>query len=151
MARRHLSTVRLLGFTLVVADQEEMTVRLWTLAVSALSLLVLGGCDSGPPQPVVKRVKPNPFQEKLLALNERDRMLTLMRAVQDDAGQCPRISGSTYQQIYQNMAMWVAHCSNRDWAVYISPSGIVQVRACSEAKQLGLPECAAAATAPAKR
>ena len=136
-----------------------MKVRLCTLAVSAVSVLALalGGCDGGgggggseggaPPQQVAKRVKPNPFQEKLLALNERDRMLTLMRAVQDDAGQCPRISGSTYQQDYQNMAMWVAHCSNRDWAVYISPSGIVQVRACNEAKQLGLPECAAA---PAK-
>lgn len=135
-----------------------MKVRFCTLAVSAVSLLALalGGCDSeaggggGAPQQVAKRVKPNPFQEKLLALNERDRMLTLMRAVQDDAGRCPRISGSTYQQDYQNMAMWVAHCSNRDWAVYISPSGIVQVRACSEAKQLGLPECAAAAGAPAK-
>ena len=127
---------------------------LCTLAISAVSLLALalGGCDSGAggggaPQQVVKRVKPNPFQDKLLALDERDRMLTLMRAVQDDAGQCPRISGSTYQQDYKNMAMWVAHCSNREWAVYISPSGIVQVRACSEAKQLGLPECA---PAPAK-
>lgn len=132
--------------------------RFCTLAVSAVSLLALalGGCDSGagggsgaPPQ-VVKREKPNPYHDQLLALNERDRMLTLMRAVQDDAGACSRISGSTFQQIYQNMAMWVAHCSNRDWAVYISPSGIVQVRACSEAKQLGLPECAAA-TAPPKR
>jgi hypothetical protein len=133
-----------------------MKVRLCTLTVSAVSLLALalGGCDGsgggGAPQQVVKREKPNTFQEKLLALNERDRMLTLMRAVQDDAGGCPRISGSTYQQIYQNMAMWVAHCSNRDWAVYISPSGIVQVRACSEAKQLGLPECAAAPAAAAR-
>ncbi|MDB5698394.1 MAG: hypothetical protein JWN69_1198 [Alphaproteobacteria bacterium] len=114
------------------------------VAVSAGALAV-GGCDSGgdAPQKVTKRVKPNPFQDKLLALNDRDRMLALKRAVQDDAGQCPRISGSTYQQDYQGMAMWVAHCSNREWAVYLSPSGIVQVRACSEAKQLGLPECAA--------
>jgi len=93
----------------------------------------------------------NQYQEKLLALSDADRDLTLRRAVRDDGGSCSKISGSKYQQDYKGMAMWVAHCSGGDWAVYLSPSGTVQARACKEIpilnrqeKQLDMPACRAA-------
>ena len=40
------------------------------------------------------------------------------------------------------MAMWAARCSDSGaWAVFVAPNGDVQVRACADAGQLGLPEC----------
>jgi hypothetical protein len=116
-------------------------------AIGALGL-ALGACDGGGSQATgeqAARPRENPYQQKLLALEERDRNLALRRAIQDDGGSCPQIKGSTYQQEYQKMAMWVAHCEGRagrrDWAVYIGAAGMVQARACATARQLGLPEC----------
>lgn len=115
-----------------------------TRAAAVLILLGgLAGCDGGEPRNVTKIVvnKDNPYQEKMLELNKDDRMLALRRAIQDEGNRCPRITDSVYQQQYEGMAMWTARCSTGDWAVYIAPSGVVQTRACSQARQLGLPEC----------
>jgi hypothetical protein len=78
----------------------------------------------------------NEWQEKMLKLSDDQRDLTLRRAVRDDGGQCPHISGSKFQQDYKSMKMWVAHCDSGDWAVFLAPSGDVQVRACKEIPQL---------------
>jgi hypothetical protein len=83
----------------------------------------------------------NSYQESMLKLPESERDITLRRAVRDNGGSCPKITGSAYQEDYKNMAMWVAHCSSGDWAVFLAPSGTVQARKCSEAAQLKLPAC----------
>lgn len=104
----------------------------------------LGACDDGgEPRNVTKIVvnKGNPYHEKMLELSPTNRMLALRRAIQDEGNSCPRITGSAYQEQYEGMAMWTARCSTGDWAVYVAPSGVVQTRLCSQAKQLGLPEC----------
>jgi hypothetical protein len=93
----------------------------------------------------------NEWQEKLLKLNDTQRDLALRRAVRDDRGSCDHISGSKYQQQYKSMAMWVAHCSSGDWAVFLAPNGDVQVRSCTDIprlnadnKGLNLPTCQSA-------
>ena len=78
----------------------------------------------------------NEYQENLLKLNDTQRDLTLRRAVRDDNGKCNHISGSKFQQDYKSMKMWVAHCDSGDWAVFLAPSGDVQVRACTDIPKL---------------
>jgi hypothetical protein len=115
------------------------------MMAAILLLPALAACGSEESEPTnVTRItgpKDNPFQKKMLALSETDRNLTLRRAIQDDGGSCPRITDGAYQQEYKGLSMWVARCSNRDWAVYLGPTGNVQARACNQAKQVGLPEC----------
>jgi hypothetical protein len=112
-------------------------------AILLLPALAACGEESSAPANVTKITGPkeNAFQQKMLALPETSRNLTLRRAIQDDGGSCPRITDGAYQQEYKGMAMWVARCSNRDWAVYLGPTGNVQARACNQAAQLKLPEC----------
>lgn len=116
-----------------------------TRAIVIAAALMLGSCgnpggdNAGQPR---ARAVPNPYQQKLLALSERDRNLTLRRGIQDDDGQCRRIEGADYQQEYRGLAMWVARCSEgRNWAVFVSSNGFVQARDCAHEKELGLPEC----------
>jgi hypothetical protein len=116
-------------------------------------LLALAGCDGGdaPERNVthIKVVEPKSYHERMLALSETNRKLALRRAVQDDGGSCRTIQDSAYQQDYEGMAMWVARCAGGDWAVFVAPSGYVQVRACKDAEELGLPECRGPSEAPA--
>lgn len=115
--------------------------------VAAALVLALAGCGDGGPetkhgetQPAA--AMPNPYQQRLLSLDEQARGLALRRAIQDDGGSCPRIGNSAYQQEHLKMAMWTVRCSSKaDWAVYVGASGTVQARKCTEAKSLGLPEC----------
>ena len=112
-------------------------------ATAALLLIALAACDDSPANVTkITGPKDNPFQEKLLALGETDRSLTLRRGIQDGGDSCPRVTASAYQQEHEGMAMWHVRCSNRDWAVYVAPSGSVQARPCEHAAQLGLPQCA---------
>ena len=91
----------------------------------------------------------NSHHERLLALDERNRRVGLLRAVRDSRKRCRSVVAGTYQQDYQQLAMWVARCEdNREWAVFIAPAGQVQVRACAEAQQLGLPACRPFEAAP---
>ena len=120
-----------------------------SLAATAALALALTACDGGSTggdaAQAPKRV--NQYQQKLLALEARDRNLALRRAVQDDGGSCPRVSAASYQQEHLKMAMWVVRCEGRfgprDWAVFVGASGTVQARDCRTARQAGLPECRA--------
>jgi hypothetical protein len=123
--------------------------------IAAMPLLALGGCDGGSDAPErnvthIEVVEANPYHERMLGLSETNRKLALRRAVQDDGGNCRTIKDSAYQQDYEGMAMWIARCAGGDWAVFVAPSGYVQVRACKDAEQLGLPECRGAGEAPAE-
>jgi hypothetical protein len=122
-------------------------------AVAALGAigLLLAGCEDGTPErDVAKVVVANPLSDQLKALSEPMRHLGLYRAIRDNGQRCKRVERGAYQQQYKTMAMWTAHCSDSgDWALYIAPSGDVQVSACKDAKELGLPECQAVEATPA--
>jgi hypothetical protein len=111
----------------------------------AAILLVLSACDGGTadePTPTRSVKASSPMVDKLKTLSELNRGLALRRAIQDAGNNCKRIEASGYQQDYKNLSMWTARCSEkRVWAVFIAPNGDVQVRACTEAQQLGLPAC----------
>jgi hypothetical protein len=119
---------------------------MFNFRLPALTFVLLAGACGEAPAPAPPKVvaaKDNPAHQQLLAAREVDRMLALRRAIQDDEGSCPKVTGSAYQQQYKGMAMWIAYCSNGPWAVYIAPSGDVQARACKDSKATGLPLCKA--------
>jgi hypothetical protein len=119
--------------------------RAW--ATLAVSLIFLAGCEDGAPeQNVTQVVAANPYSDQLKALSEPTRFLGLYRALRDNGRHCKRVDQGAYQQQYKSMAMWTAHCTDTgDYALYIAPNGDVQVSACKDARELGLPECKASA------
>jgi hypothetical protein len=121
-------------------------------ATIAMSGLLVAGCEDGAPERNVTRVvAANPMSDQLKALSEPTRNLGLYRAIRDNGHRCKRVDQGAYQQQYKAMAMWTARCSDTgDHAVYIGPSGDVQVSPCADARELGLPECKMAAGAPAQ-
>lgn len=116
-------------------------------ATMAACLMLLAGCEDGAPeQGVTHVVAANPMSDQLKALSEPTRFLGLYRAIRDNGQRCKRVDRGQYQQQYKTMAMWTAHCTDTgDYALYIAPNGDVQVGACKDARELGLPECTAAA------
>ncbi len=51
-------------------------------------------------------------------------------------------TGSAFQGEYKSLKMWTLRCSDSgDWALFLAANGDIQVRACKEATQLGLPPC----------
>jgi hypothetical protein len=117
------------------------------LAIIAIGGLLLAGCEDGAPERnVTQVVAVNPHSDQLKALSEPTRYLGLYRALRDNGQGCKRVDRGAYQQQYKTMAMWTAHCTDTgDYAIYIAPNGDVQVSACKDARELGLPECRAAA------
>ena len=112
--------------------------------------LLLAGCEDGAPERNVAHVEAaNPQSDQLKALSEPMRHLGLYRALRDNGQRCKRVDSGAYRQQYKTMAMWTAHCTDSgDWAIYIAPNGDVQVSACKDAKELGLPECTGDPSAP---
>lgn len=120
------------------------------VAVAMCGALV-SGCDDGAPttRNVTKVVVANPMSDQLKALSEPTRNLGLYRAIRDNGRRCKRVDQGAYQQQYKTMAMWTARCSDTgDYALYIAPTGDVQVSHCKDAKELGLPECKPSAAPP---
>ena len=118
-------------------------------------LLAATACGDGGSSEQAAPTRPirisSPYVEQLKALNERDRNLAMMRAIQDGGNRCKRVDRSEYQQDFKNLSMWVGECADkRAWAVFIAPTGDVQVRACAEAGKLGLPACRAVAAESAE-
>ena len=114
----------------------------WMAAAMALALAGCGdGADETPSRTTSIKAS-NPHAEQLKELSELNRGLALRRAIQDSGSTCKKVERSSYQQEYRNLSMWTARCSDqRGWAVFIAPSGDVQVRECKDASALGLPEC----------
>jgi hypothetical protein len=111
-----------------------------TIPVGAL---LLAGCDDGASnREVTQVVVANPMSDQLKALSAPTRNLGLYRAIRDNGRRCKRVDQGAYQQQYKTMAMWTARCSDTgDYSIYIAPNGDVQVSACKDARELGLPEC----------
>ena len=108
-----------------------------------------GGSDGNAASNVTSIRVANPHHERLLALDERNRRVGLLRAIRDSRNSCRSVVAGAYQQEYEGLQMWVARCQDeRQWAVFIAPSGQVQVRDCTEAQQLSLPACRPFEAAP---
>ena len=113
-------------------------------AILTLGLALAACGESGEPEkPVGMAIgTENPGSDELKKLSPTMRKLGLYRAIRDSKMRCKRVDAGAYQQDYQNMAMWVARCSDSgDVAIFIAPNGDVQVRRCGQLAQLGLPQC----------
>jgi hypothetical protein len=121
--------------------------KAWVTIAACLGLLA--GCGEGDSnREVTQVVVANPMSDQLKALSGPTRNLGLYRAIRDNGRRCKRVDQGAYQQQYKTMAMWTARCSDTgDYSIYIAPNGDVQVSACKDAKELGLPECSPAAPA----
>ena len=116
------------------------------VTIAAFAALLAGCEDGAPERNVTQVVAANPHSDQLKALSEPTRHLGLYRALRDNGQRCKRVDRGEYQQQYKTMAMWTAHCTDTgDYALYIAPNGDVQISACKDARELGLPECRAAA------
>lgn len=113
-------------------------------AGAALAALFLAACDGGggEPAPVRKIEIDNPHHRQLQALSPPMQRLGLMRAVRDSGKRCKKVQGAAFQEVHRGLAMWVADCSDTGaWAVFLAPTGDLQVRDCDQAEQLELPQC----------
>jgi len=87
---------------------------------------------------------PNPFNERLRALDELQRNAVLRRGILDSGETCKRVTGAVFNGPYGNLMRWTAWCEPAsDYAVYIGTDSSVQVRPCSDLAKLKLPLCAA--------
>jgi hypothetical protein len=118
------------------------------LAGTLLGMAILGACGSGGDQPTKTKsiAARNPHVEQLKSLSEFNRGMGLRRAALSAGQRCKKVESSGYQEDYKNLSLWMLDCSDGDYAVFIAPSGDVQVRQCRHQKQLGLPECRIPAT-----
>jgi hypothetical protein len=117
-------------------------------------VLATSGCgDTTPPNAQAPAIQiTNPGSDRLKALSPINQRIGLMRAIRRARESCSRVVGLAYQQQHRDLAMWVVLCAEgRNWAVYIAPNDVVQVRACGEAAQLGLPACRPVAPLPPDR
>ena len=116
-------------------------------ATSAAMLLILTACGGGGGEPAAQQNKisvevKGEYIDKLRALSQDNRDLTLRRAIQDSGQTCKRINGSQENGTYENLTIWNAFCEGgKDYAVFVAPNGDVQVRPCGEVAELGLPAC----------
>ncbi len=122
------------------------------LTIGTALTIALAGCDGGGAETKTKSVvATSPYIEQLKGLGEQNRGLALRRAVQDTNQACKRVVPSGYQQNYKNMSVWVLRCTDGEYALFIAPSGDVQVRTCADVKTLKLLECRFEDAAPGKK
>ena len=118
--------------------------RLEAAAAAAAAVLLLSGCgETRVPDEGERKVRiANRPHEEMSALPPDLQRLTLMRAIRDSGMRCQRVEAGRYQEEYRGLAMWVALCNDgRHWAVFVAPTGDLQVRNCADADQLRLPQC----------
>ena len=121
--------------------------------LSLLPLLALAACGSENQQPsnVTKiSVGDSAYVKELRALDDTNRTLTLRRAVIDSGNSCNRSRSSSEIGKYENMIVFNLNCERSEWAVFVAPTGDVQVRSCTHARQLGLPGCGTEDSQPAE-
>lgn len=89
------------------------------------------------------------FVKQLRALDDTQRTLALRRAVIDSGSACHRSRDSKEIGKYENLTVFNLRCERSSWAVFVAPTGDVQVRSCAHAQQLGLPGCEVEGDQPA--
>ncbi len=123
--------------------------RLIAAVAIATTLTACGSAGEGDAAKTKSIAASNPHVEQLKSLSEFNRGMGLRRAARDSGQRCKSVETSGYQEDYKNLSMWTLRCSDGDYAVFIAPSGDVQVRQCRHMQTLGLPECRFPAAKPA--
>ena len=113
-------------------------------AVAATFAILLASCgeqDAPAPQPKEILVR-SANQKSLFDLTDLNRAIALKRAIADQGLRCQQIVTTGYVARYKNMDVWTASCGDkRQWALFVGADDSVQVRACKDVAQLGLPPC----------
>lgn len=115
--------------------------------VLAGTVLLLTGCDggaapAGEARPPAKAITvTNPFHDGLLKLDTLRRDAALRGAIRSAKESCDRVESSAFQQDHGNLKMWIATCQRTAYALFLAPTGDVQVRQCANLVSLKLPEC----------
>jgi hypothetical protein len=123
-----------------------MSSRIVKAGAAGAALLVLAACDgsaAGNGQAKQVRIANRP-NERLLALDDESRRIGLVRAIRGNRQRCPRRvePNPVYQGEFRGMAYWTARCDNNEqYAIFIAPNEIVQVRKCRHMAELDMPPC----------
>ena len=110
-----------------------------------LGVMALAACDS---QSSTKRTSQPQIrvqsdeQKQLHQLDAFNLAIGLKRAIYDAGYHCKRVTDAGYVGTYKNLDEWMAHCPDRDWAIFAGPDGSAQVRDCKDLAGSGLPLCA---------
>jgi hypothetical protein len=117
------------------------------LLIAATAAFALTACNDQSQQPANSaaiKVR-GPEQNRLHELNALDLAIALKHAIYDAGYTCKRITDAGFVAEYQNLDMWMAHCTDgkesRDWAIFTGPDGSAQVRDCKDVPASGLPAC----------
>ena len=115
-----------------------------------ITALAAAACGRSEPAGEAKQAPPvvvqGAGQKQMHEMSELNRAIALKRAIYDTGATCKRVTNSGYVTEYNNLSMWTASCDDgRDWAIFIAPNDVVQVRPCKDLVQLKLPECKVAA------
>ena len=111
------------------------------IAIAAILLVGCGKQDAPPPQPKEIMVR-SEHQKQLFELTDLNRAIALKRAILEQGLRCKQVITTGYVARYKNMDLWTASCADdRQWALFIGADDSVQVRACKDVSQLGLPPC----------
>ncbi|HZF43868.1 MAG TPA: hypothetical protein VEZ48_10715 [Sphingomonadaceae bacterium] len=131
-----------------------MKTQVAAITVFALALI---GCDGGvapakQSAPTIKAITvANPYHDGLVKLDTLRRDSALRSAIRQAKESCDRVETSAFQQDYDNLKMWVATCQRTAYALFIAPTGDVQVRKCEDMATLKLPACSLPEAAPAAK
>ncbi len=113
-------------------------------AALLLAPALLAACDApdrdaqgNTPQIQVRSAEQNQLHQ-LSALNLA---IALKRANYDAGYTCQRETDAGFVGAYENLDMWMARCTERDWAIFAGPDGSAQVRDCKDVAATGLPAC----------
>ena len=111
------------------------------------ALALLSACDQAQPPAQAPIKVTSAEQQRLHQLDALNLAIALKRAIYDAGQTCKRITDAGFVATYQNLDMWMAHCTydngaTRDYAVFAGPDGSAQVRDCADIDVKQMPACA---------
>ena len=117
-----------------------------SIAISLLAAVALTACNEQPQQKQTPIKVTGPEQQALHKLDAINLAIALKRAIYGAGYTCKTITDAGFVATYQNLDMWMAHCTYersaaRDWAIFAGPDGSAQVRDCKDVAASGLPPC----------
>lgn len=133
-------------------EGKELMMRSHMFGAAMAAGLILSACEAeapkGPKGPGAEASVGQNVADRLASMPDTQRNAVFIRAIRDAGFTCQHVESSGQVGDYRGMPMWTARCRENDWAILVGSSGMVQVLDCRQAKEAGLPECAARESAP---